>query len=418
MKYLGVITNKNKKQYVYAKWDGEQVKYIVENSEVAVYDPDVMEDPILFMNNTKANELSAQAKETIQKFAENININEIKEIEEKYGERKRKELSKVLGIEKKKIKSITEADLDQKVEESKRPKEQTKNIKQEKQFQNTKNVDIKQEIELNTMATDLKTLGQILQRAGKMPKVDGKNFTKLGIVESEDVKNVDGKVNTSEYSFVAIASDGTVVPVDLEQDYQEGTNPTEIGYQTRTDGAIEQDDVKCRFRTGFGDETLSISEPDGPGYIEIAYSPTKTLGGNGIEGNVSHDRQLETRNTYCWETRQDMLNSELLGYRQVEETYEEAMHESKSDKKDLKRGEKGITSAEYEDIDGDPNTKSHDHINIQEIAKQIENEHSEIADTFTTKEIEDRLKRELKEGKDVKQITEGLEFDAEMLKQR
>ena len=89
MKYLGVITNKNKKQYVYAKWDGEQVKYIVENSEVAVYDPDVMEDPILFMNNTKANELSAQAKETIQKFAENININEIKEIEEQYGERKR-----------------------------------------------------------------------------------------------------------------------------------------------------------------------------------------------------------------------------------------------------------------------------------------------------------------------------------------
>ena len=64
------------------------------------------------------------------------------------------------------------------------------------------------------------------------------------------------KKNTTRYSFVAIASDGTVVPMELEQDYQEGDNPTEKIIKFQENGEIKQDDVLSRFKIGEG--TFSV----------------------------------------------------------------------------------------------------------------------------------------------------------------
>ena len=47
---------------------------------------------------------------------------------------------------------------------------------------------------MSSMATSMKTIGSILQRADKMPKIEGKTFTKLGVVESDRIKDIDKDV--------------------------------------------------------------------------------------------------------------------------------------------------------------------------------------------------------------------------------
>lgn len=369
MKFLGTVKNGSSTKDLYAKWDGEQVKYIVEGFEVAVYDPDVMEEPILFMNNTKANELSAETKDAIQQFAENVDVEELKSMATRYDESKQEEIADTLGLEKEQVGSLTEVDLRQKVrvkkesakEESKRRKKLDDLQHEKEKLYTTKDINIKQELKLNVMATDMKTVEQVLKRAGKMPNVNGKTFTKLGIVESTDMKSIEGKINSTRFSFVAIAQDGTVVPLNLEQDRQEGRNPREISYQTRGDGSIEQDDVLSRYKIGDSGETFSVKKATGAGYIEVSYSPTKTLGSNGVEGNVSMDQQLETSTVY-WKTRKEIRQSEYRGYEQADDKYIEAVKEGKTDITGMKRGQKGVvTNATYKETDGRQDTKSHEH---------------------------------------------------------
>ena len=149
----------------------------------------------------------------------------------------------------------------------------------------------------NDKVTDIRDLGQLISDEGKMPKLEGKNFVKMGIIESDqmdNLKNTNGDVareNTTRYSFVAIATDGTVVPIDLEQDYQEGSNPLEENYQISRDGKVEKDDVLSRFKIGDGSFSIKNGQY---GELQVYHSPRKTLGGEGIEGNKSLDIQLET----------------------------------------------------------------------------------------------------------------------------
>lgn len=424
MKYLGNVEDEE----LYAKWDGNQIKFILGNSEIAVFDPDVMEDPILFMENTKANELSAEAKDTITRFAENVTPEELQEMDKKYGREKQQEIADTLGIERRKIASITEIDMDEKAEKKpetgkeKEEKSKDKKEKEKEKVQTTKDVKVKQELKMSTMATDMKTIGQVLQRAGKMPKMDGKNFETLGIVESTDVKNAKGKTNTTRFSFVAIATDGTIAPIDLKQDYQEGDNPREINYQVRTDGSVEQDDVLSRFTVGNSGETLSIKQSNGPGYIEVAYSQNKTLGGEGISGNVSLDRQLATRNTICYQTRKEMRQTEYEGYRSAEEGMRELSREGEEDVPNLKQDDKGIAKdANYKEADGDEQTKSHQHLDIEDIeriAEKIMKEDGEIEETFTKKEVIERLRRAEKNGENLENVRQDLKEDARNLPSR
>ena len=364
MKFLGLI----KGQGLYASWNEEhnQIRYNLDGQDIAVYDLDVMdpiEDPILFMNNTNANELSAEIKDQIQYIARKIDIEKLKEYERTYSKDTQSTLEELLGIEKGHIVSIAEIDLNEEIESQAQGENKKKDKKRGEKQATRKDIKIKQELKMDAMATDLKTVGQVLKRAGKMPKVEGKEFTKLGIVESDDIKNIDkkAKTNTTRFSFVAIASDGTVVPINLEQDRQEGDNPRDISYNTRAYGQIEQDDVKSRYRIGNNGETLSIKQGTVPGYIEVGYSSHKTVGGDGIEGNKSMDTQLQT-DTVVFKTRKDMRQSEFRGYRQAEDKYQEAKDEGESDIKDMKPERKGVSAkGTYKETDGRKETKSHKH---------------------------------------------------------
>ena len=224
--FLGIVNEKN----LYATWDGENYIYTIDGEKIGVYNPKVTDDRILFLNNTKANELSAEAKDTIQSILNEADFEQMNEMANKYGsDNKKEEMVLALGWKDRNIKSITEVDLDEKVvsddideKDKEKITKAKKEDKQEEKYQNVSDVNVKQEVYMNAMATDMKSIGQLLKEAGKMPNIEGKTFTKMGIVESSDFKNAKGKTNTTRFTLAAIASDGTIVPLDLEQDYQEG----------------------------------------------------------------------------------------------------------------------------------------------------------------------------------------------------
>ena len=363
---------------VFVTWDDNfnQVRFLVAGQMIAVCNIDVMnpmEDPVVFTSNTIANELSAEARDQIRNIAKGLDIRKIKEVYKNYNRDKQKVLEKELHIERRHLVSFTEIRLDQKVKTLKKQQKVTKREKtQQELFPKEKNhtvkdINVKQELKTSAMATDLRSIGRVLDLAGKLPNINGKKITKLGIVESDKIKDIDknAKTNSTRFSFVGIANDGSVVPIDLEQDHQEGNNPREISYRTNANGTVEQDDVTSRFKIGNSGETISIKTSNGPGNLEVGYSPNKTLGGNDIEGNKSIDTQLETSTVY-WKTRKETRDAEFKGYRHTEEKHEEMKKEGNTDIPDLKEGKKGKSSkATFKEGDGDKNTKSHEHINTE-----------------------------------------------------
>lgn len=224
-------------------------------------------------------------------------------------------------------------------------------------------INIKQEMEMNDKVTDMKTLGQLLEDNDKLPQIEGKKFVKMGVIESDhrdelvNTKGENAKVNTTRYSFVAIANDGTVLPLDLSQDYAEGNNPREVNYQVNQKGEVSRDDVTSRFKIGNGTFAVKNGEY---GEIKVYHSPRKTIGGKDLEGNKSLDRELETDNVWIMRKEERDLASEYkAGYRSVEKGYQEAkLHEDKAGEI-LSQDE-----VKTEDIDGNPNTKSHTHDNV------------------------------------------------------
>lgn len=416
MKFLGIIEGKG----LYAEWNDEykQIRYNLDGEEIAVFDMKKMriEDKIIFRENTLANELSAEAKDMIQTLARDIDLKELQE-QEKDLEDYRNTLSVALDIDEEDLISYTEIDIEEK-EESK--ENVTKNEKEQEKLATTKDINIKQELSMDAMATSTKSIGRVLRDAGKIPNVPGKNFVKLGIVESDKVKNIDkdAKTNTTRFAFVAISTDGTVAPVNLEQDHQEGNNPREIGYRTKADGGVEQDDVNSRYKIGNNGETISVKTSNGPGELEVGYSAHKTLGGEGIDGNESVDHQLETKSVY-WKPRKDSRDQEYAdGIRGTEEKVREAHLESAHNKK-LKQGTKGKVgdNDEYKNTDGKEETKeSHHDFDYIERARKLMSENEEVADVFTEEEVVEMLKKSHNGGKEIEKAEEDIKEDANMLK--
>ena len=333
--------------------EGDIGKYYLGDKEIGTYLKKKRENNILIKENTIENEIASQIKDVVQ----SIDLNK-KEISLRREQQKEKEaIENALNLDKNR--RITRIATVQLMAMIKAQQAASKAFKKP-ELGTTKDVNIKQEMDTNDMVTDMKTLGKTLEDAGKMPKIDGKEFDKIGIIESDERDNLIGedgqkaKANTTRYSFVAMAKDGTVVPLDIEQDSQEGNNPREQNLQVTHDGEVKQDDVLSRFKVGEG--TFSVKNGE-YGELKVYHSPRKTIGGDGIEGNHSLDRELETDNVWSMKKNERDLASDIKdGYRSVEEGYQEAKrHEDKSGK--LEEDPKVKTA----DVDGDLKTKSHKH---------------------------------------------------------
>jgi len=340
--------------------EGDIGKYYLDTAEIGIYYKKMRSNNILFKENTIENELAKQIKDVVQSI--DLTKKEISLREEQ--EKEKHLIEKALGLEESiEITRIVTLDLEQEIKENNErvKKELNKfNFLKKKEQSKIKDVNIKQEMDIDNKVTDMRTLGKMLKDEGMLPQIEGKEFEKIGIIESDERDNLlntkgeKSKVNTTRYSFVAITKDGSVVPLEIEQDYAEGNNPREINYQVNQLGQVKKDDVLSRFKIGEG--TLAIKNGK-YGEIKVYHSPRKTIGGKDIEGNKSLDRELETDN--IWEIKKeerDLAEEFGDGYRSVEESYQEAkLHEDESgriiDEDKIKT----------KDIDGDISTRSHSH---------------------------------------------------------
>ena len=210
---------KNRVIGLYLVDEGDIAKYYLGTKEIGIFNKKLPENNIMFKENTIENELANQIRDVVRSI--DLRKKEISLIEE--NEKQRELIQRELKLdEKDQIKRIVTIDLQQKINDSNRQKNAIENFNKKEELKTTKDINVKQELRMKDNVTDMKTLGQVLDKNKKLPHIEGKKFTKMGIIESDhrdelvDEKGQKAKVNTTRYSFVAIANDGSVVPMDLE----------------------------------------------------------------------------------------------------------------------------------------------------------------------------------------------------------
>lgn len=410
--------------------------YYLGNVIIGGYNPNIIgDDLIIFRENTLENQLSDQIKDQIVQVIEKTKKKKEQEKErESINERTKNRniyeqqmgYQKSIGQEQKqeKIKQVEEIQKRKEYNEKVKNRELEKQMKAKREkIQNTvKDINIKQEVDMDTMATDMDTIGKRLEEAGKIKGQEKEG--KLAFVESDDLDNLrdqNGKRlegHSSRYEAVSIDKKGNVKALNLENDTQEGTNPMESNYQVKQNKnqEIEKGDVLTRLQIQ-GEETIGI-ENGQYGEVEVYHSHDKTIGGNGVEGNKSLDKQLETKDSKnavegMDEETQKLSQKYQDGYRSVETTYQEAkQHENE-------RGEP-CEELTVEELDGNPNTVSHSHTD-DIVARLMQN--GEISDKFTEREIRERVERAWNNKEEdtsavefQKSIEKDIEADAENMR--
>lgn len=371
---IGTIDWEGSQKEIVVKKEGELLKYYYLKL-IGVYTPKIPGETIIFkqdtLENSVANDskdnqqrssISPLEKEKIKEFLQQIKIlnilDRIQVQERGFGGKANYQAS--IKIEQK------QQEREEQEKEKKEPPKQ-----QEKRENQEKDINIKQEVDMDTRVTDMSNLEQVLEKNEKIPELEhGDEPLKMGIVESDEINQLTDEKgekeegHSSRFQAVITTKQGKVKALDLENDTQEGTNPLEKNYQVKQNETVKSGDVLTRLKVGEG--TIGI-EKGQYGEVEVYHSPRKTIGGKGIEGNKSLDRQLETSNAKNTLEGTDIDTLKLAqeqndGYRSVEQGYQEVeKHQGTYPNCEPKTAK---------DIDGDNNTKSHEHQEYSEHAVQ------------------------------------------------
>ena len=334
--------------------------------------------------NTLENELSAKIKDQI----DNLSREEIrKSAKETQGIDRYIEEN---NIPRKQIKDVKILELNRKEKDSKSKHNKTETLKtkeQEIEKTTTKDINVKQELNLDERANDMHSIRKWL--GGQVPH----SIEKIGVIEADqmdEMKNEKGqkyKNLTTRYSLVAIGKDGTVEPLqkyipELRQREASGNNPTPQKYQVRDDGSVEKDSVLSEFE--IGRKIIQIDNKE-MGRIEVnigeeARNSTETMG-----------VQLRDSNTiFATDTSQRSVIGEYE--QEGEDTVEQNLKEITAHDKQNPNCEK----TDERDIDGDPDTSSHEHeMNIEDVyikvcARKILDENPELGETYNQTDISRR----------------------------
>lgn len=335
-------------------------EYYIGNMQIGLYNPNVMKDEkIVIRSKTLKDEIANQIKDTIDGMdkseieKESLETKKIYTYMKELGQRE-EEKTKIIKID---LKEQEENKDSEEKKEDKEKQEEKEESRQKVKKATNKDVNIKQEIEVNERANDMEDIGQWL--GGKLPK----DIQKIGIIESTDMNKMqdeNGKSyqnGSTRYSLIAINKKGEVEPLSkyipqLKQRDTSGNNPTEKKVQVRADGHVERDAVLSEYE--IGKKVIQIDNKE-MGRVEMNIGQEER-GGNeiltkqAIDDNTmppkGNEVNREINNKYS-EYGEDVVNKEL---EEVEKHGEE----------------KNLT---YEDADGDPNTKSHDH--FEEMADRI-----------------------------------------------
>ena len=329
-------------------------EYYIGDVRIGVLDTNVMEDNILILENTLDNEIASQIKDTINRLSrEDIEFeSEITREIDTY--------MRELGDRDLHVRDIRRIEIDE--DWGKQPEEEKEEAKDDERDDEeeinkkdeavtTRDVSIKQTIELSERANDMHDIRKWL--GGRIPG-DAKE---LGVIESDDMKmmrDAEGKRmknNTTRYSLVIINNRGEVEPLskyipELEQKDSSGNNPREGKYQVRDDGTVKYDSVLSEY--SIGDRVIQIDNNE-YGRIEVnigeeARDSTETMGVQVRDSNTTFVPDTTTRSV--------IGEYEQNGEDTVEENLEEVKrHPNPDDRRMYER-----------DIDGDLSTKSHIHI--------------------------------------------------------
>lgn len=366
---IGTIDWEGSKKEIVVKKEGDLLKYYYLKL-IGVYTPKIPGETIIFKQDTVENSVANDIKDNEQRSS--ISPLEKEKIKEFLQQIKILNILDRIQVKERSFGGKTNYQASIKVEQRQQPKkaEEKEKKKHPKEMQNQqkkeenkgKDVNIKQEVNMDTRVTDMSNLEQVLEKNEKIPELEhGDEPLKMGIVESDEINQITDEKgekeegHSSRFQAVITTKQGKIKPLELENDTQEGTNPLEKNYQVKQNKTVKSGDVLTRLKVGEG--TIGI-EKGQYGEVEIYHSPRKTIGGKNIEGNKSLDRQLETSNAKNTLEGTDIDTLKLAqeqndGYRSVEEGYQE-----------VEKHQETYPNCEPQtakDIDGDNNTQSHQH---------------------------------------------------------
>lgn len=335
-------------------------EYYIGNMQIGLYNPNVMKDEkIVIRSKTLKDEIANQIKDTIDGMDKSEIEKESQETKKIYtymkelGQRE-EEKTKIVKID---LKEQEENKDSEEKKGDKEKQEEEEEAKQKAKKATTKDVNIKQEIEVNERANDMKDIGQWL--GGKLPK----DIQKIGVIESTDMNKMqdeNGKSyqnGSTRYSLIAINKKGEVEPLSkyipqLKQRDTSGNNPTEKKVQVRADGHVERDAVLSEYE--IGKKVIQIDNKE-MGRVEM------NIGQEERGGNDTLTIQARGNNTtYPTKTavRKTIGEHESNGEDVVDK-----------DLKEVEKHKKNEQHLDHRDVDGDPNTQSHDH--FEEIENRV-----------------------------------------------
>lgn len=350
--------------------------YSIGNTVIGLYNPKVMKDEkIVIRSKTLKDEIASQIKDTIDGMDKNEIEKESQETKKIYT------YMKEIGERGDNIRIVKinlneqEKNKDNKEKEEKQEDEERSNL-EGKKVATTKDVNIKQEIDINEKANDMQDIAQWL--GGELPK----DIQKIGVIESTDMSKMqdengkDYKNGSTRYSLVAINAKGEVEPLSkyipqLKQRDTAGNNPTEKSVQVRADGKVEKDAVLSEYE--IGEKVIQIDKKKGRVETFIGQEErggNETLTRQAPDENTNFPKKNEGVLDKYPEKGEDAVRDDLDEYRQ---------HEKAECENDLT----------YKDVDGDPNTKSHDH--FEEMADRIIAD-DEISEVYNREDVMKTLK--------------------------
>lgn len=324
--------------------------YFIGDKRIGVFDPNVMKDNILILNNTVDNELADKIKDSINKMTLGEIEEEAQETEKIYEYMRGKH-------DDEKIKDIRIIKLDDKdAKEEDKEKEESKEEADEKdeeeneEVDNKGKVDVKQTIDLDERANDMHDMRKWLG----VPQ----DVAKIGVIESYQMSNLrdeNGKSyeeNSTRYSLVAIGKDGNVEPLSkympgLEQRDSSGNDPTRETYQVDNDGNVEKDAVLSEYQ--FGSKIIQIDNKE-TGRIEV------NIGEEARNSTEAMGVKVRDSNTYF---ATDRSTRSVIG--EYEENGENTVEENIEEADAHKRIDPEYKELNEEDIDGNMATSSHLH---------------------------------------------------------
>lgn len=288
-------------------------------------------------------------------------------------------------------------------QEEKEPEEK-KNKLNKKQTEKIK-VNGIQKVDLNKKVDGKETLGK---------RLDLNGYENMYVVYSENVDEIKSgeKRNNTTYSLIGVKSDGTakVLNDEFEMDNTVGNSATREQTKIRANNTATRDnkDMSVYTRKSNG---MSIGCENDIGNVNMfLYQKT-------IEENENVGIQIETYQTPVIpiETREIMNRNK--GMYQKEKVQDEIQEHT----------DEGCMPKDVKDFDGDENTETHEHFDLEYYVQEIlnyENEQGEeqIKEVFTESEVRDKLLRELKENGDklpqeqiIENVKKEMNLDAENL---